>query len=151
MSNFKPERLSVEFRNGMSATGPIMPRHYTLTHSDTTAELFLTISTQFAWDQVNKELRDEVLGIWKTNGNQLSYHVYVYLDQGDYDINVIKRRNEIFRRELPLALTAIRYGDGKLFCIYPSLDYAIINVHFISNYSAFSTIENWGSFIDYLI
>ena len=151
MSLFTPERLSVEFRNGMTDLGPIIPRHYTLTHSDTSGELFLTIGTQFAWDQINKELRDEVLGVWHLNENQLSYHVFFYLDQGEYDLSNVKRRNEIFRRELPLALTAIRYGDRKLFYCYPSLDYAKITTFFISSYPAFTKQEIWGNFSNYAI
>ena len=74
MSKFNSERLSVEYRNGVTATEPIIPRHYTLTHSDLTGELFLTIGTQFAWDKVNPDMRDEVLGEWKTNGNLLVLH-----------------------------------------------------------------------------
>ena len=151
MSNFTPEKLSVEFRNGMTPTGPLLPRHYTLTHSDTTAELFLTIGTHFAWDKVDTKIRDEVFGIWNIKGNQMFYDVYVYLDRGEYDLATVKKRNEIFRRELPLALTAIRYGDRMLFCKYPSLDYAVITVHFTSNYPPFSTQENWGNFINYSI
>jgi len=151
MSLFTPERLSVEFRNGMTQLGPILPRHYTLTHSDTSGELYLTISTQFASDKINKELRDEVLGVWHLNENQLSYHVYVYLDQGEYDLTNVKRRNEIFRRELPLALTAMRYGDRKLFYCYPSLDCANITIFFISTFPSYSTQENWGDFNNYAI
>ena len=151
MSLFIPERLSVEFRNGMTDIGPILPRHYTLTHSDTSGELFLTISTQFAWDQLNKELRDEVLGVWQLHENQLTYHVFVYLDHGEHDLTNVKRRNEIFRRELPLALTAIRYGDRKLFYCYPSLDCVTITVNFISSYRAFAKQEVWGTFSNYAI
>ena len=43
MSKLNPEKLSVEFRDGVTNTEPILGRRYTLTHSDITAELFLTI------------------------------------------------------------------------------------------------------------
>ena len=45
MSTFNPERLTVEYRDGVTATQPIVPRNHTLTHSDLTGELFLTIGT----------------------------------------------------------------------------------------------------------
>ena len=126
--------------------GPIIPRNHTLTHSDYTGELFLTIGTQFAWDKVNPDMRDEVIGEWKTNRNFLYYNVYLYIDRGEHDLNTAARRDEIFRRELSLALAAIRYGDRVLFDLYPNLDYALISVIFMSTYPQFARQENWGTF-----
>lgn len=40
MSKLNPEKLSVEFRVGVTFAELIIPRRYTLTHSDITAELF---------------------------------------------------------------------------------------------------------------
>lgn len=146
MSKFNSEMLSVEYRNGLTATEPIIPRKYTLTHSDFSGELFLTIGTQFAWDKVNPAMRDEVLGEWKTKDNCLYYNVYISIDQGEHDLNASTRRNEIFRRELPLALTAIRYGDRFLFHQYRNLDYASIIINFISTHPPLSKQENWRTF-----
>ncbi|WP_153730861.1 staygreen family protein [Sporosarcina obsidiansis] len=151
MSKFNSERLSVEYRNGVTTTEPIIPRNHTLTHSDFTAELFLTIGTQFAWDKVNPDMRDEVLGEWKTNRNCLYYNVYLFIDQGEYDLTAATRRNEVFRRELSLALTAIRYGDRFLFDLYPNLDYALIIVNFMSTHPQFARQESWGTFNSYSI
>lgn len=149
MSKFNPERLTVEYRNGVTALEPIIPRHHTLTHSDFTGELFLTIGTQFALDKVNTDMRDEVLGQWKMNGDSLIYNVYIYIDQKDYDIDAALRRNDIFRRELPLALTAIRYGDRFLFNIHPILDYVVIIINFISSYPLLLKQEYWGTFSNF--
>jgi hypothetical protein len=78
LSKFNPERLSIKYRNGVTATGPIIPRNYTLTHSDYTGELFLIIGTQFAWDKVNPDMRDEVIGEWKTNRNfYITTYIYI--------------------------------------------------------------------------
>ena len=146
MSKFNPEKLTVEYRGGVSATEPIIQRRHTLTHSDFTGELFLTIGTRFAWDKVDTNMRDEVLGIWLMEGNSLNYNVYVYIDNGEHDVSSAMRRNEVFRRELPLALTAIRYGDRFLFECYPSLEYAFIYVTFISSYPQLNKQECWGTF-----
>jgi hypothetical protein len=145
LSNFIPEKLSVEYMDGITAKEPILQRRYTLTHSDLTGDLFLTIGIQYAWDKINP-MRDEVLGEWVLNGNSLYYCVYLYIDQGQYDQNVSAKRIEIFRRELPLALTAIRYGDRFLFDAYPNLDHASIIVNFMSAYPEFARQENWGTF-----
>ena len=42
LSTFYPEKLSVEYMDGATSTEPVIPRRYTLTHSDLTGELFLT-------------------------------------------------------------------------------------------------------------
>lgn len=66
MKRLNPDKLYVEFRTGVTAIEPAIGRKYTLTHSDITADLFLTIGLQFAYDKVNA-MRDEVLGEWRTN------------------------------------------------------------------------------------
>lgn len=145
LNNFNPQKLSVEYMDGITATGPVIPRCYTLTHSDLTGDLFLTIGIHYAWDKINP-MRDEVLGEWKQIGGCLFYCVYLYIDQGQYNQNESAKRNEIFRRELPLALTAIRYGDSFLFKTYPSLDQATIIINFMSSYPLYDTQESWGTF-----
>lgn len=148
MSNFNPERLTVEYRDGVVAAGPLVPRNHTLTHSDLTGDLFLTIGTQFAWDTINPEMRDEVIGEWKRMGNMVYYNAYVLINDEE-DLDVATRRNEIFRRELPLALTAIRYGDRHLFDLYPQLDHAPVIVNFMSTYPHLSKQESWGTFSNF--
>ena len=149
MSNFSPERLFVEYRDGVTATEPVISRHHTLTHSDDTGDLFLTIGTQFAWDKVNPELRDEVLGEWKTDGHFLYYNAYVIVNKQNQDFETAMRRYEVFRRELPLALTAIRYGDRLLFERYPVLDNALIIMNFMSTYPQLYKQEVFGTFSSY--
>ncbi len=131
--------------DGVTATGPVIPRRHTLTHSDLTGNLFLTIGTHYAWNKINPN-RDEVLGEWNLSGNSFSYHVYLYIDQGEYTAGESSKRNEIFKCELPLALTAIRYGDRFLFDAYPNLDQAPIIVNFMSTYPQIARREVWGTF-----
>lgn len=145
LSNFNPEKLFVEYVDGVTITHPIIPRRYTLTHSDFTGELFLTIGNDYTWDKINP-MRDEVLAEWKTHGSSLYFAIYLYVDQGEYNQREAAKRNEIFRRELPLALTAIRYGDRLLFDTYRDLDDAPIIITFISSYPSFAKQESWGNF-----
>jgi hypothetical protein len=147
MSKFNPEKLSVDFREGVTPTEPIIPRRYTLTHSDITAELFLTIGLKYAYDKINF-MRDEVLGEWAKTGGRYFFYVYLHLD-GELGPTVTAIRNGVFRRELPLALEAIRYGDKTFFNTYPNLDNAPIVVYFNSINPYFNRIENWGTFSDY--
>lgn len=151
MSKINPEKLSVEYRNGYTVTQPAFPRRYTLTHSDTTGNLFLTIANNYSWDKINRKMRDEVLGEWITYGGNIFFMVNIYIDQGEHDLSTSKRRTEIFKRELPLALTAIRYGDRYLFDKYPNLDYALIIVNFISTYPQLDRQENWSTFSNFSV
>lgn len=145
MSSFKREKLTVEFVDGVHTTEPVIPRRYTLTHSDRTGDLFLTIGMTYAWHNLNP-MRDEVLGEWRQARGCLYYGIHVYIDQGEYDFHKAAMRNEVFRRELPLAITAIRYGDRKFFRTHPSLDLAPIFITFISSYIPLSKQEYWGTF-----
>lgn len=145
LNPFDPEKLSVKYTGVVTATEPVIPRRYTLTHSDLTGDLFLTIGIHYACEKITP-MRDEVLGEWMAIENPFYYYVYLYIDQGQYDQNAAAKRNEIFRRELPLALTAIRYGDRFFFNAYPSLDEAPILVTFMSAYPQFNRQEYWGTF-----
>jgi hypothetical protein len=147
MSRLNPEKLSVEFRDGVTTTEPVMFRHYTLTHSDITAELFLTIGLSYAYDKTNA-MRDEVLGEWIKDKEDYLFYVYLYVD-GKFGPMVSAIRNYVFRRELPLALEAIRYGDMEFFSAHPELDNSPIIVNFISSNPEFNKTENWGTFSDY--
>lgn len=146
MKRLDPKKLSVEFRSGVTATEPIIPRRYTLTHSDITAELFLTISLTYAYDKINS-MRDEVFGEWIKKENQYLYHVYLYVGNQGFAVQAV--RNYIFRRELPLALEAIRYGDRKFFIAHPQLNNASIIIFFKSTIPKFNKVENWGTFSNY--
>jgi hypothetical protein len=148
MSQLNPNKLHVEFRDGITFTEPIIARHYTLTHSDVTAELFLTIGLTYAYDKIT-EMRDEVLGVWDYRNENYIYYVYLFVD-GPKNQNNTPIRNKIFIQELPLALEAIRYGDNELFTSHPELDYAPIIVNFISSNEEYNRSEYWGTFSDYL-
>lgn len=147
MSTFDPALLTVTLRPPITAEEPINGRRYTLTHSDETAELFLTIGPCFAYDEIS-ELRDEVLGEWTQINGRYIFSVYLYVY--GYDIKGSPEiRNTIFRRELPLALQAIRYGDSALFEEYPELDQSEIVGCFQSSILYYNSVESLGTFDSY--
>lgn len=142
MGNFEPEKLTVEFRDGVTNTEPIISRRYTLTHSDKTAQLFLTIGLNYAFDKMST-MRDEVRGEWRKADNSYLLNVYLKVD-GIFRPGAAVIRNEIFRRELPLALEAIVYGDRAFLKVHPGLYEAPIMAHFNSSVPRYNVIENWG-------
>lgn len=144
---FNPGKLYVEFRNGVTPIVPIIGRRYTLTHSDVTAELFLTIGLIYVYDKINRT-RDEVLGEWLIISDQFTLNAFCHVG-GEMGKETAKIRYMIFRKELRLALESIRYGDRILFETYPYLDESQIWIHFESMYSEYNTVECWGIFRDY--
>lgn len=150
MGQLNPKKLHVEFRDGVEETYPVLSRHYTLTHSDESADIYLTIGLEYAVDKIDFMKRDEVLGVWCRTFNDIQFFVYVTVDNPNSK-NMEELRIRIFRQELPLALQGIRYGDRELFGTYLSLDSSPIYVTFISDNLEFCKKEYWGNFQDYII
>jgi hypothetical protein len=147
LEHLNPEKLTVEYTKGVTATEPIIGRKYTLTHSDITAELFLTIGLEYAYEKVTN-MRDEVLAEWRTQDENPFLFVYVSVD-GEYGMGMTTIRNRIFRRELPLALEAIRYGDNPFFEEHTELNYAQVWIYFDSVIPYYNSFENWGILKNY--
>lgn len=140
-----PKKLNVTILPPTTPNSPLIPRCYTLTHSDRTGDLFLTIAHEFNKKQLKgwqtRIMRDEVLAEWLKTEEVYSLHVYCQISGG---IGTLKFRDKIFRKELPLVLEAFRYGDQKYFLAHPFLDRTQIWVHFRSKKEKFNKIEEWG-------
>ena len=120
MSDFNKEKLNIVFADDIDNDGAIIPRRYTLTHSDETGELFLSIGKYYDYSKVG-ELRDEVLGCWSCDENNLYYlRLEVLLDTCS-DEEKIAIRNKIFRNELSMVIKAIIYGEREFFLIHKEL------------------------------
>lgn len=147
--SFNPDKLKFDFLEETTPIEPIIGRKYTLTHSDDTGELFLSIGLQFDYDKVT-DMRDEVLAEWRIYNRILFLYVYVNVD-GELEDADPKRRNEIFRKEMSLALSALRCGDQAFYNQYPVLDDSQIWIQFYSKSEELNKFEHWGSPKDYLI
>jgi len=147
MKRLNPEKLYVEYGNGVTTTEPVVGRKYTLTHSDQTGDLFLTISLEYAFGQITK-MRDEVLAEWQIDEGAPFLYVYVYV--GQFGPLITPIRNTVFRRELPLALEAMVYGDSGFFKEHPQLNHAPIWIYFDSSNPEYNRFEYWGTPKDYI-
>jgi hypothetical protein len=147
MSRLKPEKLHVRFVGGTAPDGPVISRRYTLTHSDTTGDLFLTIGPDYDRRQISgwytRLMRDEVLAEWREEENGPALHVYCHVS-GGLIVGSARWRDAIFQRELPLVLEAFRFGDRRLFETQPELDQAPIWVHFHARQPRYNRVESWG-------
>ena len=152
MSRLRPEKLNVRLAEGIAADGPVTPRCYTLTHSDTTGELFLTIGSTFDEAQISgwytRLMRDEVLAEWREDDDGPSLHVFCHVS-GGLVFGTARWRDAIFRHELPLVLEAFRHGDRELFDAAPELDEALIRIHFRSSRRRYRRLGRWGTPADY--
>jgi hypothetical protein len=147
-----PARLRVKFTEGARADGPPVPRRYTLTHSDLTGDLFLTIGAGYDRRalralQVRLE-RDEVLGEWvvDADGPRLDLHMAAQGGLPVFGSGAMRCR--IFRRYRAMVLGAMRYGDRLLAEAHPGLDGAPAWARFHWRHGRVES-EAWGHFGDY--
>jgi len=152
MERLNPEKLHVTYLTGATPEELILPRRYTLTHSDRTGELFLSIGAEYETKQISKLytrlMRDEVLAELTDDEDNLIFRVYCHVS-GGFVLGTAKWRYNIFQSELPLVLEAIRYGDKTLFEQNPQLDNTPVLIHFKSTDIRFNKVENWGTMADY--
>ena len=83
MGRLNPERLHVTFLSDVEADKLILPRRYTLTHSDITGEIFLSIGHDYDKGQISKLytrlMRDEVLVERVCNKGSIQFNVYCHV------------------------------------------------------------------------
>ena len=152
MERLNPEKLQVTYLTGISPVKLNLPRYYTLTHSDRTGKLFLSIGNKYNTKQTSnlytKLMRDEVLAKLYDDLDRPVFRVHCHVS-GGFVIGTAKWRYDIFRYELRLALEAIRYGDRTLIDQNPKLDNCDVLIHFHSTNSHFNKVENWGTLVAY--
>jgi hypothetical protein len=151
MKRLNPQKLHIAYLTDANLEDLILPRRYTLTHSDITGKLFLTINNAYETKQISglytKLMRDEVLAEF-TKEEGLVFNVYCHVS-GGFVFGTAKLRYIIFRHELPLVLEAVRFGDRNLFEKIPNLDKTPVFIHFQSTDNRFNKVENWGTMADY--
>jgi hypothetical protein len=147
MDRLNPARLHVTCLKNTSLKELILPRRYTLTHSDSTGDLFLCIASEYIRKQTSRLytrfMRDEVLAELFNDGKDYILRVFCHVS-GGFILGTAGWRSAIFHSELPLVLEAIRYGDRVLFEYKPELENAAVQIHFQSNHKKYNQIENWG-------
>lgn len=147
MESFHSSRVNVEYRDGVTETKPIEGRKYTMTHSDDTAELYVTVGKSYAKDKIGP-LRDEVLLEFQQQDDQLQLIGAVLIDAEHMNWDS-EKRNQIFLREMSTALKAIRYADNTLFEQNPMLDEIPIYLWFQSTKEEYNQLYDFGTMREY--
>ncbi|BBF43506.1 expressed protein [Lachnospiraceae bacterium KM106-2] len=147
MKRINPAKVKPEFRDNVGAINPVLGRKYTMTHSDETADLFVTIGKQFAKDKIIP-IRDEVLLEFRMKGNELQLVGKVLVD-GEGVEGDPKFRNDIFLQKLGISLQAIRYADRRLFERWSQLDDVPIYIWFQSENEKYNKLYDFGTMKKY--
>ncbi len=151
MSAFNPEKLFVRIIPPANSVQPIHGRRYTLTHSDTTAQIFLDIGYVYNDEAINKKMRDEVLAEWRRTGNGgFNLIGKAYVDGGEFSQDTAKLRLTIFKKEMDTAIKAMIYGDLPFISRYPALLDAPIYIRYESNFPQYNQTFYYGTPRKYL-
>ena len=141
-------RLHVTFDGNIERDTLSLPRRYTLTHSDVTSELFLTIAREYNRIQISgwytRFMRDEVLGEWLQEEGEYSLNLFCHVS-GGVVFGTAGMRYNIFRQHMPLVLQAFHEGDRALYKQQPELKEAPVLVHFAAWQKRFRKTEVRGT------
>ena len=133
---YKEENLNIE------------DRRYTLTHSDETGELFLTINSKYDKTIVNS-LRDEVIGRWRLYDGEYILELAALVGIND-SLEKTIIRDKIFRKEMHLAIKSIIYGDLEFLKKHNINEDTQINIYFKSKIPEYNTIDSFGTIGEYI-
>jgi len=139
--------LHVRFLEGTEPRKFSLPRRYTLTHSDRSGEMFLTVGDDYCHEQVSgwytRFMRDEVLAEWKELDEGFEMHVYCHVS-GGLVFGTPRMRLSIFRMHMRTVLEAVRQSDGGIFEERPDLDESMVVVHFCYQVKELDLQERYG-------
>ena len=151
MAQMNPAKLHVKVLDPPPSQDLSMVR-YTLTHSDATGDLFLSMGAEYDRQALagllQRFMRDEVLAEWSQESGKPVLKVHCHVSGGLILGNAAWRLS-IFRHHMRQVLEAFRYGDRDRFVHNPGLDKAKIEVHFHSSRPKYNNVESWGSAGDY--
>jgi len=148
MSELKPEKLHVTYQGRTSDQVFSLPRRYTLTHSDRTGNLFLTIGSEYDRRQISgwytRLMRDEVLAELLQEGKTFTLHIHVHVS-GGLALGSARMRDAILHHHMPLVIEAIIFADRRIFSSRPELKKTRVWVHYASAREKYNRVEDWGT------
>ncbi|CZR99045.1 MULTISPECIES: staygreen family protein [unclassified Clostridioides] len=144
MINLNATNLNVNMVYPVSATEPIRFRRYTVSYSENTNDIYLTIATYFDTLSLGTVSIDKVYGQWAwVVGDIYDLNLFVFV--GNYPYEIARNRYDAFVRVLPIAITSIINGD-RLFLVSNScLLNSKITVRFISSHPTLNRTVDYGS------
>ena len=152
MSSLNPNKLHVKYIGSATPDGIEGKRFYTLTHSDQTGDLFLSIGTEYDQRAISgwytRLMRDEVLAEWRLEHSGPELHVHCHVS-GGIVLGSARWRYNIFQHHMRQVLQAFRHGDRSYMEAHPEFDRAPIFIHFHSSKQRYNRVEEHGLVADY--
>lgn len=122
-----------------------LPRKYTNTHNDETAEIYLSVGREYNKILLSSEeavkVQSQVVGKWVKVGDKYEIHFKVLVSTEKNPQAFI--RNKIFCEELAPVLEGFALAETALLKLYPCLGNTKIFVHFKSIDKAYDRVEYW--------
>lgn len=150
-ARFEASKLKVVFQGEETDKyARILPRSYSLSHCDFTANLTLTISNVINHDQLKGWYNeDDVVAQWTEVNGDLCLDVHCFVSGPNSFLDLAAEfRYHIFSKELPLVLKAVLHGDYILFREHQELMDAAVRVYFHSSSKKYNRLECWGTLKD---
>lgn len=143
LNKFHPSKLKVTFFPPATPYKPVDERKYTVNYKDNTGEIFLTIG--YCYETGAFYQYDAVFAEWIPQLGQYILKGKVFISDSNFDEQTAKYRFQRMQNDLPIAISAIIYGDRQLFQYYPWLLDCPIYIHFESNDPQFQRILYIGT------
>ncbi|MGM9926376.1 MAG: staygreen family protein [Bacillus sp. (in: firmicutes)] len=137
-------KIAAKFLFPATILAPLLGRKYTMTHSDETGDLFVSIGCIYDYPMLTKK-RDEVLANWNIRHDQYILQGFVYVTGGEFSEEMANVRYNIFKREMETALKSIMFADQTFFLQYPFLLDAPIYIHFYSTLPLYNQVLYFGT------
>lgn len=136
-------KINVTYKDPITKTSPILNRYYTLTHSDETGDLFLTIGPKYDDSISESLLKDAVFGKWVVNC--INCHILMlFVDVGYDSYEICKKRYNTFKTHLPHAISGIIKGDIDFLNTNKTLLDSKIYLKFNCKYDEFNNFDDYG-------
>ncbi|MCC0629695.1 MULTISPECIES: staygreen family protein [unclassified Clostridioides] len=150
MVNLNANKLNVNMVYPVSATAPIRFRRYTVSYSENTSNIYLTIATYFDTLSIGTVSIDKVYGQWAWVIDNI-YDLNLFVFVGNYPYEIARNRYESFVNVLPIAITSIINGDRIFLISNFYLLNSKITVRFISSHPTLNRTVDYGSIRNFVL
>jgi len=151
VSEWTSETFSVNIAPPATVFHPLEGRKYTLSQSEYTGNLFLSISNQFSKITDNSNVSEILQAEWITLMGEYALNGKISMNGSESDKRLTQVRCMIFQKELPELIRLLVLADNQFFNNYPLLLDAPIIIHFNTDISDFSGTFHLGTPRQYLL
>nr|WP_083489307.1 staygreen family protein [Heyndrickxia shackletonii] len=151
VSEWTSETLSVNIAPPATVFHPLEGRKYTLSQSEYTGKLFLSISNQFSKQTNDLDVSEILQAEWITLMGEYALNGNISMNGSESDRRLTQVRCMIFQKELPELIRMLVIADNQFFNNYPLLLDAPIIIHFNTDIPEFSGTFQLGTPRQYLL